>query len=191
MTLVPTDSNPNWWQRSANGVNDTSDPVNERSWTLCQRDAFGDSRRCNGDTTRQLRPAQQTVDAIWRTTRRQLRRRNDVEIGSGRRRVCDRIGTTSSTNGRRRPTQRHQRQRGCYSTGAIEGSTACQRRRLAVAVKHRFGKCYIDLYIHVHFAVFVSYIRVRLITSCRRIANARLCSCVICVNRGVLIIGGC
>ena len=113
-------------------------PVNERSWTLCQRDAFGDSRRCNGDKTRQLRPAQQTVDAIWRTKRRQLRRCNDVEIRSGRRRVCDRIGTTSSTNGRRRPTQSHQRQRGCDSTGTIEGSTVRQRRRSAVAVKHRF-----------------------------------------------------
>jgi len=91
--------------------------------------------------------------------------------------------TTSSSNGRRRPTHCHQRLRGCGSTDAIERSTVRQRRRSAVAVKHRFGKCHIDLYIHVHFAVFVSYTRVRLITSCRRIVNARLCSCVICVNR--------
>ena len=63
---------------------------------------------------------------------------DDVEIDSGRRRVCGRIDDDQFEERGRRPTQLHQRLRGCDSTGAIEGSTVRQRRKSDVAVKHRF-----------------------------------------------------
>jgi len=143
---------------------------------------------CNGDTTRPLRPAQQRVDAIWTTTRQQLRRRRDRQWTA-----------SSLRSDRRRPvrgTGDADRRSAINDYEAVTARTRSRDRRYANEDRPWqsnivFGKCHIDLYIHVHFAVFVSYIRVRLITSCRRIANARLCSCVICVNRGVLSIGGC
>ena len=97
-----------------------------------------------------------TVEGATATQLDHYDQRNKQLTPSGQRRdgICDDVttlrsavdgvefavgsATTSSKNGRRRPTQRHQRLRGCDSTGAIEGSTVRQRRRSAVAVKHRF-----------------------------------------------------
>jgi len=99
--------------------------------------------------------------------------------------------------GRRRPVRgtgdadrRKRQQRGYVSTDAIEGSTVTTPTK-KIGRGSQTSLLASVLFIRAFRGIFVVYIRVHLITSCRRIVNERLCSLVIYVIRGVLSIGGC